>query len=119
MSGESDLDVPTGRVFGRHWICSTATCREKRFFRGARAGRAWRGQGIARRTLDRQFCKAHAGERLPVGAVIAIEPIVNMGKGNVKDGPDGFTYQTADGSLSAHFEHTVAITKDGPEVLTV
>lgn len=64
------------------------------------------------------FGKAHAGPRLPIGAVIAIEPIINAGKGGIRDGADGFTYETADGSLSAHFEHTVAITKDGPEILT-
>lgn len=64
------------------------------------------------------FGKAHSGPRLEIGAVIAIEPIINLGKSGVRDGEDGFTYETADGSLSAHFEHTVAITKDGPEILT-
>ena len=64
------------------------------------------------------FGKPHSGPRLPVGAVIAIEPIINIGKGGVRDGDDGFTYETIDGSLSAHFEHTVAITEKGPEILT-
>ncbi len=64
------------------------------------------------------FGKAHAGPRLPIGAVIAIEPIINMGKGAIRDGKDGFTYETTDGSLSAHFEHTIAITEKGPEILT-
>lgn len=64
------------------------------------------------------FGRAHSGPRLPVGAVIAIEPIINMGEGDIRDGADGHTYETVDGSLSAHFEHTIAITKDGPEVLT-
>lgn len=64
------------------------------------------------------FGRAHAGPRLPIGAVIAIEPIINMGGGAIRDGKDGHTYETADGSLSAHFEHTIAITEKGPEILT-
>lgn len=64
------------------------------------------------------FGKAHDGPRLPIGAVIAVEPIINMGRGAIRDGKDGFTYETADASLSAHFEHTIAITQKGPEILT-
>lgn len=55
---------------------------------------------------------------LKTGMTIAIEPMVNMGKYQVKNASDGFTIITADGSLSAHFEHTVAVTEDGCEVLT-
>ncbi len=62
--------------------------------------------------------KARSGLKLEIGMVLAIEPIINMGKGNIKDGKDGHTYETADGSLSAHFEHSIAITERGPEVLT-
>lgn len=65
------------------------------------------------------FGKAHAGPRLEIGMVLAIEPIINMGKSGIRDGKDGFTYETADHSLSAHFEHTVAITEKGPIILTV
>jgi methionyl aminopeptidase len=50
--------------------------------------------------------------------VLAIEPMVNMGRPAVKVLDDGWTAVTRDGSLSAHFEHTVAVTKDGPLVLT-
>ena len=50
--------------------------------------------------------------------MLAIEPMVNMGEPAVKVLPDGWTAVTRDGSLSAHFEHTVAVTKDGPLVLT-
>jgi methionyl aminopeptidase len=49
---------------------------------------------------------------------IAIEPMINQGGYAVKSLADGFTIVTADNSLSAHFEHTVAVTKDGCEVLT-
>lgn len=65
------------------------------------------------------FGKMHAGPRLEIGMTLAIEPIINAGKGAIRDGADGFTYETTDGSLSAHFEHTVLITEKGPEVLTV
>jgi methionyl aminopeptidase len=50
--------------------------------------------------------------------VLAIEPMINAGSAEVKVLPDGWTTITVDGSLSAHFEHTVAITKEGPRVLT-
>ena len=58
------------------------------------------------------------GPRLAEGMVLAIEPMVNMGRSAVKVLADGWTAVTKDGSLSAHFEHTVAVTRDGPLVLT-
>jgi len=58
------------------------------------------------------------GPRLAEGMVLAIEPMVNMGRPAVKVLADGWTAVTRDGSLSAHFEHTVAVTKEGPLVLT-
>ncbi|MFZ5625747.1 MAG: type I methionyl aminopeptidase [Bacillota bacterium] len=58
------------------------------------------------------------GHRLLPGMTLAIEPMVNMGEYHVKTLADGWTVVTLDGSLSAHFEHTIAITADGPEILT-
>jgi methionyl aminopeptidase len=58
------------------------------------------------------------GPRLTEGMVLAIEPMVNAGKAAVKVLADGWTAVTRDGSLSAHFEHTVAVTADGPWILT-
>jgi methionyl aminopeptidase len=58
------------------------------------------------------------GPRLAEGMTLAIEPMVNLGKPGVKMLADGWTAVTRDGSLSAHFEHTVAVTKNGPLVLT-
>lgn len=55
---------------------------------------------------------------LKPGMVLAIEPMVNAGDWKVKEGPDGFTILTADGSLSAQFEHTVLVTETGHEILT-
>ena len=56
--------------------------------------------------------------RLRPGMVLAIEPMINTGTCEVEVMDDGWTVATADGSLSAHFEHTVLITKNGPEILT-
>ena len=59
------------------------------------------------------------GPRLKVGNVFAVEPMVNAGGPETKELDDGWSVMTADGKLSAHFEHTIAITDDGPEVLTL
>jgi methionyl aminopeptidase len=61
---------------------------------------------------------AGKGPRLKAGMVLAIEPMINIGSAEVKVLEDGWTAITVDGSVSAHFEHTVAITKDGPVILT-
>lgn len=58
------------------------------------------------------------GPRLSEGMTIAIEPMITAGSSEILVGEDGWTISTADGSLSAHFEHTVAITTDGPRILT-
>ena len=59
------------------------------------------------------------GVKLKPGMVIAIEPMVNVGRPDIKILSDGWTAVTVDGNLSAHFEHTVAVTEDGPEILTL
>ena len=59
------------------------------------------------------------GPKLKPGMVFAIEPMVNAGTHKTKVLDDGWSVMTADGSLSAHFEHTIAITEDGPEILTL
>lgn len=61
---------------------------------------------------------AGRGMELKVGMVLAVEPMVNMGKEDVVFGDDGWTVSTADGTLSAHFEDTIAIGDHGPELLT-
>ncbi len=58
------------------------------------------------------------GPRLKAGMTLAIEPMINAGKPGVKILEDGWTAVTVDGELSCHFEHTVAITDNGPEILT-
>ena len=59
------------------------------------------------------------GPKLKVGMTLAIEPMVNMGGGAVDVMSDGWTVRTRDGRPSAHFEHTVAIGEDGPEIMTL
>ena len=65
------------------------------------------------------YGKAGRGVRLVPGMVIAIEPMITAGDYKVKVLEDGWTTVTADGSLAAHFEHTVAITPDGPVIMTI
>jgi methionyl aminopeptidase len=65
------------------------------------------------------FGTAGRGIRLLPGMTLAIEPMVNAGKFDVKVLPDGWTVVSRDGSLSAHFEHTVVITPDGPKIMTL
>jgi methionyl aminopeptidase len=80
------------------------------------------GHGIGRRMHEPpsvpNYGPAGQGVRLRAGMVIAIEPMLNEGSGEVRILDDGWTVVTADASLSAHVEHTVAITDDGPSVLT-
>ncbi|KKR70732.1 MAG: Methionine aminopeptidase [Candidatus Nomurabacteria bacterium GW2011_GWB1_40_7] len=64
------------------------------------------------------FGKAHTGAKLESGMVIAIEPMINNGTKNVILDKDGWTFRTADGKNSAHFEHTILITEGEPEILT-
>ncbi len=64
------------------------------------------------------FGRAGHGIRLIRGMTIAVEPMVNIGTHEVYEMPDGWTVRTKDGSLSAHYEHTIAITENGPELLT-
>ena len=65
------------------------------------------------------FGPAGRGIRLLPGMTLAIEPMVNAGGHDVKILPDGWTVKTKDGSLSAHFEHTVVITTEGPKIMTL
>ncbi len=80
------------------------------------------GHGIGRAMHEPpqvpNFGRAGRGPRLRAGMVLAIEPMVNLGTAEVEVLDDGWTAVTADGACSCHFEHTVAITDNGPEILT-
>lgn len=84
--------------------------------------RAFVGHGIGRSLHEDpqvpNFGSPGQGYRLKEGMTLAIEPMVNAGTPDVRILEDGWTAVTADGGLSAHFEHTIAITKKGPKILT-
>ncbi|MRS12669.1 MAG: type I methionyl aminopeptidase [Actinobacteria bacterium] len=85
--------------------------------------REYVGHGIGRTMHEDpqvpNYGQAGTGPTLKPGMVLAIEPMINAGRSDVRSLDDGWTVVTADGSLSAHFEHTVAITESGPMVLTL
>ncbi|KKT85176.1 MAG: Methionine aminopeptidase, partial [Parcubacteria group bacterium GW2011_GWD1_44_9] len=81
------------------------------------------GHGVGYRVHEDPFVPNFGvvgmGEKLVPGLVIAIEPMVNIGRSGIKTSSDGYTIKTRDGSRSAHFEHTVAITEKGNIILTL
>lgn len=84
--------------------------------------RAFVGHGIGRQLHEEpqipNFGEPGRGPQLKPGMVLALEPMVTMGSWEVRILEDGWTAVTKDGSLAAHFEHTVAVTEDAPDVLT-
>lgn len=81
------------------------------------------GHGIGQKLHEEpqvpHFGPANSGPILKKGMVLAIEPMVNQGDFKINQKPDGWTIVTADGLVSAHFEHTVAITENGADILTL
>ena len=113
-----DKAVPGGRL----WDISHAVqamCEAE----GYGIVREFVGHGIGRSMHEDpqipNFGDAGKGPRLRAGMVLAIEPMINLGGAEVRVLEDGWTAITVDGSVSAHFEHTVAITNDGPVILTL
>lgn len=90
--------------------------------RGFSVVREFVGHGVGRNLHEDpevpNYGKAGHGPRLIPGMVIAVEPMINEGKAAVRVLPDGWTVKTVDGSLSAHFEHTLAVTSTGVRVMT-
>lgn len=81
------------------------------------------GHGIGRELhedpqVPNYECYTMPNPKLEVGMVLALEPMFNLGTKRVRTLSDDWTYVTTDGSWSAHYEHTVAVTKDGPKILT-
>ena len=81
------------------------------------------GHGIGRELHEDpqilNYGKRHTGPEIKEGMVFCLEPMVTVGDWHIKRGKDGYSYETTDGSLSAHFEHMVAATKEGPKILTL
>ena len=84
--------------------------------------RALVGHGVGRDMHEDpqipNFGRPDTGPELEEGMVLAIEPMVNAGHHEVRMGNDDWAVYSRDGSLAAHFEHTVAVTSDGPRILT-
>jgi methionyl aminopeptidase len=143
--GDAAVTVPVGKVSdeAKHLLAATrealeAGIRELKVgnrlgdlshaiqVRAEQAGlsivREFVGHGIGRRLHEEpqvpNFGEPGRGRRLREGMVLAIEPMLNLGAAGVFIKEDGWTAVTRDGSLSAHFEHSVALTASGPTVLT-
>lgn len=90
--------------------------------RGYSVVREYTGHGIGRQMHEKpqipNFGRSGEGPELKKGMTLALEPMLNIGDWRTRVGSDGWVVLTADGSLSAHFEHTIAITDSKPEVLT-
>lgn len=110
--------VPGNRVYDLGWAVQTHV--EKQ---GYSVVREFVGHGIGRALHEDpqvpNFGSKGKGPVLKAGMVVAIEPMINAGRPEVKVLADGWTAVTVDGRLSAHYEHTVAITEKGPRILTV
>lgn len=109
--------VPGGKI-GDIGSCVQRYCEE----RGFSVVREYTGHGVGKELHEDpavpNYGTAGRGVRLLPGMTIAIEPMINQGTKAIKRLSDGWTVKTADGKLSAHFENTVAITKEGPVILT-
>jgi methionyl aminopeptidase len=143
--GDSALTVPVGNIRDDIWKLISATRRSlyaaiEKCQVGNRLGdvcnavqayveplgysvvRNYCGHGIGRAMHEEpqvpNYGRPGTGPILREGWVLAIEPMVNLGRHDVKVLPDGWTVITLDGRPSAHFEHTIAITQDGPQILT-
>jgi len=81
------------------------------------------GHGIGKELHEEpkilNYGKRHTGYKIKEGMVFCLEPMVTVGDWKIKKTKDGFGYQTADNSLSAHFEHTIAVTQNGCRILTI
>jgi methionyl aminopeptidase len=101
-------------------ICAEIEEEARRF--GFSVVREFVGHGVGRKMHEEpqipNYGKRGSGSKLKAGMTLAIEPMINMGTSDVRLLEDGWTVRTADGLPSAHFEHTVLITKDEPDILT-
>jgi methionyl aminopeptidase len=101
-------------------ICAEIEDEARRF--GFSVVREFVGHGVGRKMHEEpqipNYGRRGSGPKLKAGMTLAIEPMINMGASEVRLLEDGWTVRTADGQPSSHFEHTVLITKEEPEILT-
>lgn len=107
---------------GAHLVSISAAVQKTAEDAGFSVVRELVGHGIGRDLHEEpnvpNFVSVGRGPRLRAGMVLAIEPMINFGAKETVTMPDGWTVRTQDGSLSAHYEHTVALTEHGPLILT-
>jgi methionyl aminopeptidase len=120
---QSALDLGIAQMFPGNRLSDIGHAVQARAEReGYGVVRQFVGHGIGRQMHEApqvpNYGQPGRGPRLKVGMVFAIEPMVNRGSEKARVLEDEWTAVTVDGSLSAHFEHTVLITDDGPEILT-
>lgn len=112
------LQAVAGNRIGDIAFAIQSYCEE----RGFSVVREYTGHGVGTHLHEDpsvpNYGTAGRGQRLLPGMTIAIEPMINLGTKAIKCLPDGWTVKTLDGKLSAHFEHTIAITKGEPIILT-
>jgi len=123
--GALEAGIQQVRPGGRLWdvICAIQGYAESN---GFQVVREYQGHGVGTRMHEEPSIPNYLGEgparprnvRLRVGMTLALEPMVVAGDWRTRVLEDGWTVVTADGKLSAHFEHTVAVTENGPEILT-
>jgi methionyl aminopeptidase len=109
-------------ISGRHLVDISRAIQTHAETHGYTLVRELGGHGIGKRMHEEPMVLNYVtngrGIKLQPGLVLALEPMVNLGKDEVVTLSDGWTVATADGKPSAHFEHTVAITESGPDILT-
>jgi methionyl aminopeptidase len=107
---------------GKHLGDIGAAVQDHAESRGYSVVREYVGHGIGRRMHEDpqipNYGKRGQGPKIRAGYVFAVEPMINLGTNHTKVLADGWTVVTLDGKPSAHAEHTIAITEEGPEVLT-
>jgi methionyl aminopeptidase len=145
-TADAAITVPLAPISaGEHALCRTAQAALRKALDAARAGRpvssigkaverevrrqgfavirALCGHGVGRAIHEEpdvpNYYQGRLKQRLTEGLVLAVEPMIATGTGEVVMDPDGWTIRTADGSHSAHFEHTIVVTRDRPLILTV
>jgi methionyl aminopeptidase len=123
-AGEESLAAGIDKMRpGNHLYDISAAIEDMVIGRGFSVVKEYVGHGIGREMHEEpqipNYHQSGRGPRLDIGMVFALEPMVNAGDFEVEVLDDKWTVVTKDGRVSVHFEHTVAIMKDGPEVLTV
>lgn len=113
-----EMAVIGGRLGDIGWAIQEYTEKEN----GYGVVRELVGHGLGRNLHEKpevpNYGKRGKGPQLKEGLVIAIEPMVNLGAKAVRASKDGWTIETLDKSISAHYEHTIAVTKNGPDILS-